>query len=86
GTGRPPAEKSQLIAHILCTPPWHPSFFVDVETGIASLPVDRSDDMPTPAGFESDPRVRFYTGMLAVTLELEPLGSITSIPLMEIRG
>lgn len=37
------------------------------------------------AGFEFDVPVRFDTDMLDVTLDLERLGSITSIPLLEIR-
>lgn len=53
--------------------------------GIAFLPDDPADEMPISAGFGANPRVRFYTNMLTVILELERLGSITSIPLMEIR-
>ena len=37
------------------------------------------------AGFEFDVPVRFDTDALDVTLDLERLGSITSIPLVEIR-
>ena len=37
------------------------------------------------AGFEFDVPVRFDTDMLDVTLDLERLGSIISIPLLEIR-
>ena len=37
------------------------------------------------AGFEFDVPVRFDTDMLDVTLDLERLGSILSIPLLEIR-
>ncbi|MFN3281161.1 MAG: TIGR02217 family protein [Tabrizicola sp.] len=37
------------------------------------------------AGFEFDVPVRFDTDVLDVTLDLERLGSITSIPLVEIR-
>lgn len=37
------------------------------------------------AGFEFDVPVRFDTDTLDVTLDLERLGSITSIPLLEIR-
>ena len=37
------------------------------------------------AGFEFDVPVRFDTDALDVTLDLERLGSITSIPLLEIR-
>jgi uncharacterized protein (TIGR02217 family) len=37
------------------------------------------------AGFEFDVAVRFDTDELPVTLDIERLGSITSIPLVEIR-
>ena len=37
------------------------------------------------AGFAFDVPVRFDTDALDVTLDLERLGSITSIPLLEIR-
>ena len=37
------------------------------------------------AGFEFDVPVRFDSDALEVTLDLERLGSITSIPLVEIR-
>jgi hypothetical protein len=37
------------------------------------------------AGFEFDVPVRFDTDVLDVTLDIERLGSITSIPLLEIR-
>ena len=37
------------------------------------------------AGFEFDVPVRFDTDALDVTLDIERLGSITSIPLLEIR-
>ena len=37
------------------------------------------------AGFTFDVPVRFDTDALDVTLDLERLGSITSIPLLEIR-
>ena len=37
------------------------------------------------AGFEFDVPVRFDTDTLDVTLDIERLGSITSIPLLEIR-
>ena len=37
------------------------------------------------AGFEFDVPVRFDTDDLPVTLDIERLGSITSIPLIEVR-
>jgi uncharacterized protein (TIGR02217 family) len=40
---------------------------------------------PITAGFEFDVPVRFDSDALEVTLDLERLGSITSIPLVEIR-
>ena len=44
-----------------------------------------ADDFGFDAGFEFDVPVRFDTDVLDVTLDLERLGSITSIPLLEIR-
>ena len=58
---------------------------VDTTTGVVTF-----DSAPAPgavvtAGFEFDVAVRFDTDTLDVTLDLERLGSITSIPLLEIR-
>ena len=45
----------------------------------------RAAGVAITAGFEFDVPVRFDTDALDVTLDLERLGSITSIPLLEIR-
>ena len=58
---------------------------VDGTAGIVAFATAPSAGMPITAGFEFDVPVRFDTDMLDVTLDLERLGSITSIPLMEIR-
>ena len=44
-----------------------------------------NDGVVVKAGFEFDVPVRFDTDMLDVTLDFERLGSITSIPLIEVR-
>ena len=42
-------------------------------------------EAPVTAGFEFDVPVRFDTDSLDVTLDFERLGTITSIPLIEVR-
>jgi len=58
---------------------------VDTTTGIVSFTVAPGNAVIVRAGFEFDVPVRFDSDMLDVTLDLEQLGSITSIPLLEIR-
>lgn len=58
---------------------------VDGETGIVTFATAPSAGMAITAGFEFDVPVRFDTDILDVTLDFERLGSITSIPLMEIQ-
>lgn len=58
---------------------------LDGTTGTVTFAAAPSAGMAITAGFEFDVPVRFDTDMLDVTLDLERLGSITSIPLMEIR-
>jgi uncharacterized protein (TIGR02217 family) len=50
-----------------------------------STPPRRGAGVAITAGFEFDVPVRFDTDVLDVTLDIERLGSITSIPLLEIR-
>jgi uncharacterized protein (TIGR02217 family) len=58
---------------------------VDPATGIVTFDAAPGAGVAVTAGFEFDVPVRFDTDALDVTLDLERLGSITSIPLVEIR-
>jgi uncharacterized protein (TIGR02217 family) len=58
---------------------------VDVTTGIVTFDVPPADGVAVTAGFTFDVAVRFDSDELPVTLDIERLGSITSIPLVEIR-
>ncbi len=58
---------------------------VDHQTGHVSFETAPSDSIAITAGFEFDVPVRFDSDTLDVTLDIERLGSITSIPLLEIR-
>ena len=54
-------------------------------TGVVTFSAAPSAGVAITAGFEFDVPVRFDTDVLDVTLDLERLGSITSIPLLELR-
>jgi len=58
---------------------------VDTTTGVVTFDTAPTAGVAITAGFEFDVPVRFDTDALDVTLDLERLGSITSIPLLEIR-
>ena len=58
---------------------------LDATTGIVTFTTAPGISVIVRAGFEFDVPVRFDTDMLDVTLDIERLGSITSIPLLEIR-
>ncbi len=58
---------------------------VDTTTGIVSFTTAPAAGATITAGFEFDVPVRFDTDTLDVTLDIERLGSITSIPLIEVR-
>ena len=58
---------------------------VDAMTGIITFATAPAGGVAVRAGFEFDVPVRFDTDTLDVTLDIERLGSITSIPLLEIR-
>ena len=58
---------------------------VDTTTGVVTFDGAPAEGVAITAGFEFDVPVRFDTDALDVTLDLERLGSITSIPLLEIR-
>ena len=58
---------------------------VDMTTGVVTFDSTPAEGVSVTAGFAFDVPVRFDTDALDVTLDLERLGSITSIPLLEIR-
>ena len=58
---------------------------VDTTSGIVSFTTAPATGATITAGFEFDVPVRFDTDTLDVTLDIERLGSITSIPLIEVR-
>jgi uncharacterized protein (TIGR02217 family) len=58
---------------------------VSSATGLVTFTTAPAAGVAITAGFEFDVPVRFDTDALDVTLDLERLGSITSIPLLEIR-
>ena len=58
---------------------------LDAATGLVTFTTAPNSGVIVRAGFEFDVPVRFDTDMLDVTLDIERLGSITSIPLLEIR-
>ncbi len=58
---------------------------VDTTTGIVTFTTAPATGTAITAGFEFDVPVRFDTDRLDVTHDLERLGSITSIPLIEVR-
>lgn len=59
---------------------------VSSSTGLITFTTAPAVGVAITAGFEFDVPVRFDTDALDVTLDLERLGSITSIPLLEIRA
>jgi len=58
---------------------------LDATTGVVTFTIAPGNGVIVRAGFEFDVPVRFDADMLDVTLDIERLGSITSIPLSEIR-
>jgi uncharacterized protein (TIGR02217 family) len=58
---------------------------IDVTTGLVVFDTPPANGVAISAGFAFDVPVRFDTDTLDVTLDIERLGSITSIPLVEIR-
>lgn len=58
---------------------------VDTATGIVTCTATPGVGVIVTAGFEYDVPVRFDTDELPVTLDIERTGSITSVPLVEIR-
>ncbi|MGX1005358.1 uncharacterized protein (TIGR02217 family) [Roseovarius sp. MBR-38] len=58
---------------------------VETTTGVVTFDTAPGAGVAVTAGFAFDVPVRFDTDILDVTLDVERLGSITSIPLVEIR-
>ena len=58
---------------------------VDTTTGLITFTTAPAGGVIVRAGFEFDVPVRFDSDTLDVTLDFERLGTITSIPLLEIR-
>jgi len=58
---------------------------VEITTGVVTFDTAPGAGVAVTAGFAFDVPVRFDTDALDVTLDVERLGSITSIPLVEIR-
>jgi len=58
---------------------------VDTTTGVVTFDTAPAAGVAVTAGFAFDVPARFDTDALDVTLDLERLGSIASIPLLEIR-
>jgi len=58
---------------------------VNTSTGVITFTAAPGNGVAITAGFEFDVPVRFDTDTLDVTLDFERLGSITSIPLIEVR-
>jgi uncharacterized protein (TIGR02217 family) len=58
---------------------------VDTTTGVVTFAAPPGTGVAVTAGFEFDVPVRFDSDTLDVTLDIERLGSITSIPLVELR-
>ncbi len=59
---------------------------VDSTTGQITFATAPANSVAISAGFEFDVPVRFDTDQLDVTLDIECLGSITSIPLIQVTG
>jgi uncharacterized protein (TIGR02217 family) len=58
---------------------------VNPTTGVVTFDTAPGNGVAVSAGFEFDVPARFDTDQLDVTLDLERLGSITSIPVIEVR-
>jgi uncharacterized protein (TIGR02217 family) len=58
---------------------------VDPATGIITFDAAPDSDVSITAGYQFDVPVRFDSDLMDVTLDIERLGSITSIPLVELR-
>jgi len=59
---------------------------VDIATGIVTFTTAPVNGAAITAGYQFDVPVRFDTDRLDVTHDIERLGSITSIPLIQVTG
>jgi uncharacterized protein (TIGR02217 family) len=73
------------VAIALNSTPQASGWSVSTTTGLITFVTAPAAGVAITAGFEFDVPVRFDTDALDVTLDFERLGSITSIPLVEIR-
>jgi uncharacterized protein (TIGR02217 family) len=73
------------VAIALNGTPTSSGWSVDAATGLVTFVSVPASGVAITAGFAFDVPVRFDTDTLDITLDLERLGSITSIPLVEIR-
>ena len=89
GPGNSTASQTvTILGASLREPAWTgaaPGWTVDTTTGIITFASPPSVGTILTCGFEFDVPVRFDTDDLPVTLDIERLGSITSIPLIEVR-
>jgi len=58
---------------------------VDTTSGAVTFETAPEPDVVVTAGFAFDVPVRFDSDLMDITLDIERLGSITSIPLLELR-
>ena len=63
----------------------HSGWSVSTTTGIVTFAAAPGNGVKVSAGYQFDVPVRFDTDQLDVTLDIERLGSIPSIPLIEVR-
>lgn len=80
---RKPVSGSVLIA--VDGTPLNSGWSVEVTTGVVTFESAPSNGAIITAGFQFDVPVRFDADQLDVTLDIERLGSIASIPLIEIK-
>jgi len=64
---------------------WRSGWSVDATTGLVTFETAPDPGAAITAGFAFDVPVRFDTDRLDVTLDIETLGSIPQIPLVELR-
>ena len=89
GIGNPVSGQSVIMFGVsLRTPPASgpaSGWSVDTTTGLVTFAAAPAPGVAVTAGYEFDVPVRFDTDMIDVALKFERLGSIQSIPLIEVR-